>query len=243
MTERRSTSRRACACSATDGGFWACGKATRRPVHLASYTGPYGSFKVLGRRSGKVIFVFEFSGEGGGEDTSVGWFDGKRARSGQLAGRVSNDVLDVVVAANGGIGVVSSLGEDAGVRAGYLAPRRDELVLATVGGRYARRSLAFTTGGLRWRRGRADAHRPADGRTAVVHGRHDPARARGRAAVRSVQGATVTGSPRACRGTPRRASWRPRRSATRTPGTSTRSSAPARAWRSSPTTASGSSTD
>jgi hypothetical protein len=143
-----------------DGGFWACGKATRRPVHLASFTGPYGSFKVLGRRSGRVIFVFEFSGEGGGEDTSVGWFDGRRARAGQLAGRVSNEVLDVVVATNGGMGVVSSLGEDAGVRVGYLAPGRDELVLATIGGRYAQRSLAFTTGGLRWR--------SADGQTRTV---------------------------------------------------------------------------
>ncbi|MDA0173768.1 hypothetical protein OJ998_32000 [Solirubrobacter taibaiensis] len=141
------------------GGFWACGKATRRPVHLASYTGPYGSFKVLGRRSGKVIFVFEFSGEGGGEDTSVGWFDGKRARGGQLAGHVSNDVLDVVVASDGGMGVISSLGEDAGVRVGYLAPGRGELVLATIDGRYAPRSLTFTTGGLRWR---------ADGQTRTV---------------------------------------------------------------------------
>ena len=64
------------------GGFWACGKAhAASGPSRTSYTGPYGSFKVLGRRSGKVIFVAEFSGEGGGEDTSVGWFDGKRARA------------------------------------------------------------------------------------------------------------------------------------------------------------------
>ena len=133
--------------------------------------------------------MFEFSGEGGGEDTSVGWFDGRRARAGRLAGRVSNDVFDVVVASDGGMGVVSSLDQDAGVRVGYLAPGRDELVLATIRGRYAQRSLAFTAGGLRWR--------SADGQTRTVPLTGEPLSCvagttllehRRRAVVRSVQG-------------------------------------------------------
>ena len=128
-----------------DGGFWACGR--RRGVRSTLLPTPaLRELKVLGRRSGRVIFVFEFSGEGGGADTSVGWFDGRRARAGQLAGRVSNDVFDVVVASDGGMGVVSSLDQDAGVRVGYLAPG-GELVLATIRGRYAQRSLAFTADG------------------------------------------------------------------------------------------------
>jgi hypothetical protein len=110
---------------------------------------------VLGRRAGKVLFVSAFSGEGGGEDTRVGWFDGRIARSGALAGGVSNEVRDVVVSKAGGVGVVASLEADEGTRVGYLAPGRrglrDELGLATVGGRYPRGSLAFDGDALTWR--------------------------------------------------------------------------------------------
>ena len=139
----------------TGDDWYACGPHTRKPVWLYSAEGGYGSFHVHGRFQDKVIFVGSFSGEGGGEYTTVGWFDGRRARRGELASGVSDDVLEVVVAPGGGIGVVSTFDHEypeIGTRVGYITPGRRELGLATVGGTYVPGSLAFSADGraLSW---------------------------------------------------------------------------------------------
>lgn len=138
----------------TVDAWYACGRRSRRPVRLYAVQAGYGGFSVLGRTAGKLVFVGSASGEGGGEQTTVGWFDGRRARSGDLAGGVSNEVLDVVVARNGGIGVAvaSDAEEDEDTRVGYLAPGRGELALAVVGRGYVRGSLAFAGRALRFSR-------------------------------------------------------------------------------------------
>ena len=155
-----------------DGEWFACGPRSRRPTPLYSSEASYGGLSVVGQSAGKTLFVAEFSGEGGGEQTTVGWFDARtsRARSGDLAGDVSNDVRELVVAPDGGIGVVEAEATDydGGIRVGYLAPSprkgelRDELVLSAAGGPYVKRSLAFADGG------RSLSWRLADGRTRSV---------------------------------------------------------------------------
>lgn len=150
--------------SRRDGDYWyACGPRSRRPTYLYSAAGSYGGLSVTGRRGDLVLFEAAFSGEGGGEDRTLGWFDARtsQARSGELAGAVSNDVRDVVVAADGAIGVVTAVvdEEDRGLRIGYLAPSprtrelTDELVLSVAGGPYVKGSLAFADGdrSLTWR--------------------------------------------------------------------------------------------
>ena len=160
-----------------DGGFngawFACGPRSRRPTPLYSSEASYGQLSVFGRDGEKVLFVAEFSGEGGGEDTTVGYFDARTstARSGDLAGGGSNVVRDLVVAPDGGIGVVSGVYEDsdAGVTVGYLAPSarklRDELVLSLAGKGYVERSLAFASGSLTWRAGEQTRSAPLAGET------------------------------------------------------------------------------
>jgi hypothetical protein len=148
--------------SRRDGDYWyACGPRSRRPTYLYSAEGGYAGLSVTGRRGDRVLFEAAFSGEGGGEDRTLGWFDARRsqARSGELAGAVANEVRDVVLAADGGIGVVAAFEDDHGLRIGYLAPsarRReltDERVLSVAGGRYDKDSLAFADGdrSLTWR--------------------------------------------------------------------------------------------
>ena len=153
-----------------DGEWFACGPRSRRPTPLYSSEASYGGLSVVGQSAGKTLFVAEFSGEGGGEQTTVGWFDARtsRARSGDLAGDVSNDVRELVVAPDGGIGVVEAEETDYDVtlRVGYLAasPRKGELrgefVLSAAGGPYVKRSLAFAGRSLSWTL--------ADGRTRSV---------------------------------------------------------------------------
>jgi hypothetical protein len=146
--------------SRPDGDYWyACGPRSRRPAFLYAAEAGYTDLSVTGRRGDRVLFEVAFSGEGGGEQRTLGWFDARRsqARSGELAGRVSNEVRDVAVAADGSIGVVAAYEEDRGVRIGYLSTSRrrgeltDELVLSVAGGRYVKGSLAFAGRSLTWR--------------------------------------------------------------------------------------------
>lgn len=141
--------------------WYACGPRSRRPLLLYGAPGGLGDFLIAGRTGDKLLFVTQFSGEGGGQDTEVGWFDGRtsQARTGELAGSVTNDVLDVVATKDGSVGVVAELEEHVGTRIGYLTPSKrkgeltDELALATAGGRYVKHSLAFADGGrsLTWK--------------------------------------------------------------------------------------------
>ena len=129
---------------------------SRRPVELYRTPGGLGNFRIHGASGARVLFEGSFSGEGGGEDTTIGWFDGKtsQARSGQLAGSVSNEVRDVVVAPDGGVGVVAALEDEHGIRVGYLAPGkralRGEFGLSMAPG-YEAHSLAFSGAALTWK--------------------------------------------------------------------------------------------
>ena len=151
-----------------DDEWLACGPRTRRPVSLYPATGGYANFRVAGRSADKALFVGEFSGEGGGEDTTVGWFDARTSemRSGELAGGVSNEVRDVIVTADGGVGVASALQEDAGLRVGYLAAGlrkgelRGEVALSTAGGATSTTRSRSATAAAR-SAGRSRAARPA----------------------------------------------------------------------------------
>lgn len=145
-----------------DGEYWyACGPRSRRPTYLWAAEAGYGGLSVTGRGDELILFEAAFSGEGGGEHRWLGWFDARtsRARSGELAGAVENEVRDVVLSAGGALGVVSAYEDDYGVRVGYLAPSRKrgelttERVLSMVGGRYANGSLAFADDdrALTWR--------------------------------------------------------------------------------------------
>src|SRR4051794_9997701 len=135
--------------------WYACGRS-RRPVELYRTPGGLGDFRVHGLVGTRVLFEGAFSGEGGGQDTLIGWFDAKtsQAHSGELAGAVSNEVRDVVVAPDGGVGVVAALEDEHGLRVGYLAPGkralRGELGLSTAPG-YVDGSLAFAGSALTWR--------------------------------------------------------------------------------------------
>ena len=141
--------------------WYACGPRSRRPTRLYAAEAGYAGLSVTSRSGDRVLFEAAFSGEGGGEDRTLGWFDLRtlEARSGELAGAVSNDVRDVVVAAGGAIGVVAAFEGDHGVRVGYLAAGArkpaltDEFVLSMAGGRYVKGSLAFADSerSLTWR--------------------------------------------------------------------------------------------
>ena len=156
--------------------WYACGPRSRRPLLLYGAPGGLGDFIIPGRAGDKLLFVTQFSGEGGGQDTQVGWFDARtsQARTGELAGSVTNDVLDVVATKAGSVGVVAELEEHAGTRIGYLAPSKrkseltDELALSMTGGRYVKHSLAFAGGNrsLSWKvDGGATRSAPVKGET------------------------------------------------------------------------------
>src|SRR6478609_3750834 len=130
-----------------EDAWFACGRS-RRPVELYRTPGGLGDFRVHGMTGSRVLFEGAFSGEGGGQDTLIGWFDARtsQAHSGELAGSVSNEVRDVVLAPDGGVGVVAALEDEHGIRVGYLAPGkralRGELGLSIAPG-YVAHSLAF----------------------------------------------------------------------------------------------------
>jgi hypothetical protein len=145
--------------------YYACGPRTRKPVYVTSVSEAYGALFVVGRRGDKVLFRTSTSGEGGGDYATVGWVDVRASivRSGELAGQSYNNVLDLVVAKDGGMAVAVANEEDgdAVVRVGYLARAskrgrlRGEQALAIAGEGYVRRSLAFAGASLRWKADRA----------------------------------------------------------------------------------------
>lgn len=135
-----------------DERWYACGPSTDKPRLLWSVQPPYGAFEVTTRIGDKLIFEGEGWGEGGGENTSVGWFDARTSevRLGELAGGVSNKPYEVVVAADGSLGLVVGAEEaEFALRVGYLARSstpgalQPELVLATPGRGRVKGSLAF----------------------------------------------------------------------------------------------------
>jgi hypothetical protein len=140
--------------------YYACGPHTRRPTYITSVSDTYGALFVVGRRGGKVLFRTSTSGEGGGDYATVGWVDARTAdvRLGELAGESYNNVLDLVVAKDGGmaVAVANDEDEDAVVRVGYLARAakrgrlRGEQALAIAGEGYVQRSLAFAGASLTW---------------------------------------------------------------------------------------------
>lgn len=144
----------------SDHVWYACGPSTTRPRRLWLVQPPYGTFAVTGRVGDKLVFEGDLWGEGGGEDTYVGWFDVRTSevRVGQLAGSISNDLVDVVVDARGNVGVAVAFAESGVERIGYLGRSsrpgelQRELVLGTPGGPYVKGSLAFADrdGTLTW---------------------------------------------------------------------------------------------
>ena len=150
---------------AGDDYYSACGPRTRKPVRIEILSEAYGGLGVIGRSGDKVLWETSTSGEGGGEYSTVGWFDARtgETRSGVLAGEVGNKVLDVIVAKDGSVGVLVAGDLDGGeLRVGYLArgPKqgslRGELVVASAGEGYVKRSLAFADEDrvLTWNSGR-----------------------------------------------------------------------------------------
>lgn len=145
----------------SDEAWYACGPTTVRPRRLWSVAPAYGRFRVTTKIGEMVIFEGDGWGEGGGENTFVGWFDARTSevRLGELAGGVSNEPYEVALAADGGLGLVVGY-EDAlaGLRIGYLGMSgargklRRELVLATPGPR-THGTLAFADGdrALTWK--------------------------------------------------------------------------------------------
>jgi hypothetical protein len=87
-----------------DGEWFACGPRSRRPAPLYSSEAGYGVLNLVGRSGDKVLF----SGEGGEEQTTVGYFDARasRARSDDLAGEVSSGRWTITGFAPGGPGAL-----------------------------------------------------------------------------------------------------------------------------------------
>lgn len=137
-----------------DDAWYACGPRTVKPRRLWSVQPAYGRFEVIAKIGDKVIFEGDGWGEGGGEETFLGWFDARTSevRLGELAGGVSNQPYEVALAADGGLGaLVGSEDGEFALRVGYLGLARargkllDELVLATPGARVPG-TLAFADG-------------------------------------------------------------------------------------------------
>ncbi|MDA0180080.1 hypothetical protein OJ997_07215 [Solirubrobacter phytolaccae] len=144
----------------SDDSWFACGPTSTRPSLLWTVSPAYGHFAVTARIGDKLVFEGDGWGEGGGENTFVGWFDARTSevRRGELAGGVSNTPYEVTVAADGSLGLVVGFDEEASLRVGHLklsstpGALQRELVLATPGARVPG-SLAFADGdrALTWR--------------------------------------------------------------------------------------------
>lgn len=138
--------------------IYGCRKGSRRAVALTTFSETYSSFDVL-RRSGTVLpFTEETSGEGGGSDATIGWFDLRTGRRGLARAFMSSagpDVLEAVVARDGTTAVVSR-DADAGAVVVSLHPVDAKRRLrpgrgrAFVTGRYRPRSLRLGGGTISW---------------------------------------------------------------------------------------------
>ena len=154
-----------------DETIYGCRRGSSRAVALTDYSSTYDSFEVLAPRGGVLPFARIASSEGGGADTTVGWFDlrtGRRAVGTAYLSLLGPDLVDLRVARDGTTAVVARDGDDR--RATVVSvhrPRGRTLragrARAFVDGRYVAGSLRITDGAIRWRDARGARSVPRSG--------------------------------------------------------------------------------